>query len=433
MKNKCEYKGLFYDKKDSSHKFYEGGAHFKYIELFNALKKLSKKKIFSKSKKEKVISSLSQRKINNYLNYNISKNKSKNKSTKNLLISGNKTPLNYLINYSKKKIINDINKSLSKSKNKNLNNTHYNNASNFDISHFLNLKIKKSNINDKENNSRLSNISKIKENKKYFENLNIKHQPKSRNSKDKRIINKTKQDNMSLINNNITEYNKKYNYFFLEQKIDKKDFNNKNYKKIINSQNNNNNYSDNFKITKITPRSRGSLNKNTVMLNIRKLKNKDLIQKTFYNINDNKSIKMIANSFIKKKKNNISLDNNSKNKYKLTANSTMAEDFNIKTKIKKNNCKNNISSKILKNSLNKKRNNMNMTLLTFNKTEKNIKFENNKIENNKNKNNNVIINKIARHINKYIVRVNGSKGQNNRNSIYFSYRNKYVLNDLSKK
>ena len=40
MQNKGEYKGLFYEKNEASHKYYEGGAHFKYIDLFNALKNL---------------------------------------------------------------------------------------------------------------------------------------------------------------------------------------------------------------------------------------------------------------------------------------------------------------------------------------------------------------------------------------------------------
>ena len=150
-----------------------------------------------------------------------------------------------------------------------------------------------------------------------YDNANMKHQQKSRNSQDKRIRNRTKKDNSCLANNNIYDYNyndNNYNYFFIEQKIDKIKNNQKNtmtnkYKKIINSQNTNN-YLDYFKITKITPRSRGSLNKNTVMLNIRKLKNKNITQKSVYNVKDNNSINNITNSFIKKKKNRLSFDQN---------------------------------------------------------------------------------------------------------------------------
>ena len=53
MQNKGEYKWLFYEKNEASHKYYEGGAHFKYLDLFNALKNLSKKKFLFKNKKRK--------------------------------------------------------------------------------------------------------------------------------------------------------------------------------------------------------------------------------------------------------------------------------------------------------------------------------------------------------------------------------------------
>ena len=320
MQNKCEYKGLFYAKNDTNHKYYEGGAHFKYIDLYNILKILSKKKVYSKTKKEIKNNSLSQGKKNPNSNNNLSSiNKSKNKSSKNLLISENKTPINFLINYHKKKLINnnnEENKTVSKSKN--LNNSHnYNKVSSLGITQFLNLKVNKNlyNISDSENNSKLSNMSRLKDKKISYDNLNTKHQPKSRNSQDKRIRTKTKKDNPScLASNNIYDYNdNNYNYFFLEQKIDnikekQKNTTNNQYKKIINSQNTNN-YLDYFKITKITPRSRGSLNKNTVMLNIRKLKSKNINQKTIYNFKDNNSMSNITdisnNSYMKKKNKNI--------------------------------------------------------------------------------------------------------------------------------
>ena len=444
MQNKCEYKGLFYAKIDSEHKYYEGGAHFKYIDLFNILDILAKKNSNSKNKKEPKKNSLSQGKNKNNSNANISINKSKNKSTRNLLIYEDKIPFNILINYYKKKLNNnEENKSISKSKN--LNNSHnYNNQSKLGMNQLLNLKINNNknlyNISDLENNSKLSNVSRIKEKKISYDNINIiKHKPKSRNSQDKRI--RTKTNN----NNNIYDYNdNNYNYFFVEQKIDKIKEKEKNimtnkYEKIINSQNNNN-YLDYFKITKITPRSRGSLNKNTVMLNVRKLKNKNIIQKSLYNVNDNSNIKKISNSFIKKRKNSISYDHNSKISkigYKFATNTTLGEEYIAKNK--KNNCKIN-KSPILNYSLNKKRNNM--TLLTLNKNDESSNKNNkNKIENNKNKNekiktkkiNNVNNNKVLKYINQYIIKTNGFKRQNSRNNYYYSYRNKYILNDLPKK
>ena len=436
MQNKYEYKGLFYAKKDSEHKYYEGGAHFKYIDLFNILKKLSTKNTYSKIKKEIKKGSFSQGKNNNNSNYNMSTNKSKNKSSKNLLISENRMPINFLINLPKKKINNnEENKSLSKSKN--LNNSHnYNNASKLGIMQFLNLKINNNknlyNVSDIENNSKLSNISRLKDKKN--DNINLKHHPKSRNSQEKKIK-KANKDNSSLLNNNINDYNENnYNYFFIEQKIDKiKQKNMVVNKKQINSQNNNN-YLDYFKITKITSRSRGSLNKNTVMLNIRKLKNQ---QKSIYNVNDNSSINKITNSFIKSKKNRLSFDQNfkiSKIGYKFSTNTTLGEEISLKNK--KNNSKKNKSPRI-NDSLYKKKNSV--TLLTVNKFDESLyKKKNNnsknKIENNKEKKiNNINNNKVLKYINQYIVKNNGLRRQSSRNNFYCSYRNKYILNDLPKK
>ena len=37
-----EYKGIYYNN-DSEHQYYEGGAHFKYKELFKILEEISKK------------------------------------------------------------------------------------------------------------------------------------------------------------------------------------------------------------------------------------------------------------------------------------------------------------------------------------------------------------------------------------------------------
>jgi hypothetical protein len=37
-----EYKGIYY-KDDTEQKFYEGGAHFKYIELYKMLEEIAKK------------------------------------------------------------------------------------------------------------------------------------------------------------------------------------------------------------------------------------------------------------------------------------------------------------------------------------------------------------------------------------------------------
>ena len=449
MQNKCEYKGLFYAKNDTNHKYYEGGAHFKYIDLYNILKILSKKKVYSKTKKEIKNNSLSQGKKNPNSNNNLSSiNKSKNKSSKNLLISENKTPINFLINYHKKKLINnnnEENKTVSKSKN--LNNSHnYNKVSSLGITQFLNLKVNKNlyNISDSENNSKLSNMSRLKDKKISYDNLNTKHQPKSRNSQDKRIRTKTKKDNPScLASNNIYDYNdNNYNYFFLEQKIDnikekQKNTTNNQYKKIINSQNTNN-YLDYFKITKITPRSRGSLNKNTVMLNIRKLKSKNINQKTIYNFKDNNSMSNITdisnNSYMKKKKDRLSFDRNTKiskigHKFiSNTSNATTGDDINIKNKIKKNSLKNN-KSPVLNDCLYKKRN---MALLTLNKFDESLYKKYSKIKNNS-KVNIINNNTVLKYINQYIIKANGLKRQSSRNNFYCSYRNKYILNDLPKK
>ena len=42
MNNRNDYKGIFYED-NSERKYYEGGAHFKYIELYRILEELAKK------------------------------------------------------------------------------------------------------------------------------------------------------------------------------------------------------------------------------------------------------------------------------------------------------------------------------------------------------------------------------------------------------
>ena len=178
------------------------------------------------------------------------------------------------------------------------------------------------------------------------------------------------------------------------------------------------------------------------MLNIRKLKNKNIIKKTIYNFKDNSMsniTNITNNSFIKKKKDRLSFDRNtkiSKIGYKFTSNTsntTTADDPNIKNKNKnkKNNLKNNNKSPISNDSLYKKKNNM--ALLTVNKFDESLYKKYSKIINNNNKINNVNNNKVLKYINQYIIKSNGLKRQNSRNNFYCSYRNKYILNDLPKK
>lgn len=168
MKNKCDYKGVFYAKNESEQMYFEGGAHFRYIDLFNILKKIQKKNSLSQGKHNS----------NNNNNTNISTNKSKNKSSKNLLISENKIPINFLINIHKNKVKKmnsniEENKSLSKSKNLNSSHNYNNSISKLSITQFLNLKINNNknlyNISDLEN-SKLSNIPKEK--KISYDNIN---------------------------------------------------------------------------------------------------------------------------------------------------------------------------------------------------------------------------------------------------------------------
>ena len=57
-----EYKGIYYGE-ESERKFYEGGAHFKYIHLYKILEKLSKEQKL-KNQREK---SIQKDKINHLL------------------------------------------------------------------------------------------------------------------------------------------------------------------------------------------------------------------------------------------------------------------------------------------------------------------------------------------------------------------------------
>ena len=166
MKNKSVNKCL-QESNDKEPKYYEGGAHFKYSDLVFLLKRISKNQYYFKAKnnsftKYKYISKI-----------NISNCKSKNKSK--------------------------LYESLSKSEyaNKSISNKSKNSL----------LDLKKLNKN---------NIEKFK--------INIKYQPKSRNSLEKRVLYKNQKafmnNNFDFIDNN-NNYNK-YNYFLLEEKIDNK-------------------------------------------------------------------------------------------------------------------------------------------------------------------------------------------------------------------
>ena len=61
-----EYKGIYYNQKSTKVKYYEGGAHFKYIELFRILMKISKKEKKNISK-HKELNSSNKFKVTKYI------------------------------------------------------------------------------------------------------------------------------------------------------------------------------------------------------------------------------------------------------------------------------------------------------------------------------------------------------------------------------
>ena len=96
-----EYKGIYYDD-ETEQKFYEGGAHFKYISLYKVLEKIAKER-YQKEKQKELLS------IHKNINLSPTKNNNKNKKTRNNInhLDIKKLGLNTISNNLNKK--NDIN------------------------------------------------------------------------------------------------------------------------------------------------------------------------------------------------------------------------------------------------------------------------------------------------------------------------------------
>ena len=110
-----EYKGIYYKDNDDQH-FYEGGAHFKYIELYKRLEKLYK------------LQNNLKKKLTNSLKININLSENYNNNNKNRIFNYNNLQRNLILNKKEKKFFSlslssNINhKTISINKNNNINN-----------------------------------------------------------------------------------------------------------------------------------------------------------------------------------------------------------------------------------------------------------------------------------------------------------------------
>ena len=259
MNYKDEYKGIFYED-NSERKYYEGGAHFSYEELFTILINIQKKQIINEKKNKslnkkneinkecilKQVPIVSRQKnfsMKNIFSCDNQKIKNKIQKINNNNSNNNRKVNNFDINNLRIKKLNLLRnnvskeKSLSKkkttSKKKNMNqsnsvihlgsgqclniniNNNYNN-------NFININ-PNSNINNNfilNNNNNSNPLRFLKE--IINENKSGKKKPQSRNSKSKgRNYKKKSNINSSIEFNHEYNYNYNYNYYLVEAGLDK--------------------------------------------------------------------------------------------------------------------------------------------------------------------------------------------------------------------
>jgi hypothetical protein len=221
-----EYKGIYYKDNDDQH-FYEGGAHFKYIELYKRLEKLYK------------LQNNLKKKLTNSLKININLSENYNNNNKNRIFNYNNLQRNLILNKKEKKffslslssVINH--KTISINKINNINNI-YNikkqknekSKSNklkeekFNLSEKINSKVKKKIILNNYSN-KINSINKINFTNKISRNHRVIQTSILPTKKTQK-----KYNNNILINNfkyNLTFKNiskdKKHNNFTLDKQI----------------------------------------------------------------------------------------------------------------------------------------------------------------------------------------------------------------------
>ena len=298
MDQTIQYKGLFYKHK-TSHKFYEGGAHFSYFSLVKALNEI---KNDLNNNRERDLSSLSKEKDINKDQINdefeikekieIKKmnipllSKQKNKSM-NYLLDNNKKSINDILDTKKKDtqlhIINNNNKIkiIPKAKkyeysnsvnrinkiNKYFNNSVYNNKNSLSMPKIINQKIK----NDNKTNNNNDNNKILKKNR-YLEPLKNKYNNHIKMSSTIGFNENDKYFNYYLINN--------YNDFQNKVSRNKKLQATKSISQSLNKYNNNTHIIDKINIINNYKQNK---NINNFTKNM-KLYNANSID---YNINDN--------------------------------------------------------------------------------------------------------------------------------------------------
>ena len=282
------YKGFFFNK-EKEKKYYEGGAHFKYTDLVNALNDLLKE-----TNNNLIINTLinnSTQKDNLIISHKYIKsegNKYKNKSFKEKKINSNLLTLNNYKDDFRDIIINKTRPQLSTEKN--INRQTFNKMKLFE-SVYDNYKISTKYNNYNDFNS-INLLDKINRSKSIFR-------------KNKNVINKTN-NNLKLINNKNSlgknlpliesvYFNKILNRNFIDSDINNNDFdiikkNILNKNKMFSPMNSNNNYKKSFFSFKSTDNNKNYKNYDTI--NIISRRRNYNFGKLFKDLNMNKNKKI---------------------------------------------------------------------------------------------------------------------------------------------
>lgn len=298
MEKKNQYKGLFYNQK-TSHKFYEGGAHFSYYSLVMKLKEIKERQLMLTKREEK-----GKKERNEIIeNKNVDKPilpKQKNKS------------MSYLLNV-KQKIDNTkkINILLQKTKSNRNKIKLFQNPKQLENSYSVKRikKINKNfsyNFNNNENKIYMPVISNQKNtNENIIINRCVNNNILLKNNSFLELL-KNKQNNLNKISSTLgfNENNKKYNYYIINTNFKNKSSRNKNFNvysscsitQSLNKCNNNNNNTYTHLIDKI--KIINNYNKNINYSNINKNIKLNNFHKKDFNINNN-------NHYIKLNKNKI--------------------------------------------------------------------------------------------------------------------------------
>ena len=299
-----EYKGIYYGD-DKEKKFFEGGAHFKYIQLYQRLEQLSSEQKIKENGKGLYINKKNKLKnLLNYNNMNYFDNTSKKKKSRNILgyFNDNMTS-NSIINYSKNKSYNNNAFTECNKNNGNYNDKLMNNKINYHQTYIMMKNNKKDNSYQNTNSIAIKNQKKIIISRNKAPSIILKGRPKTI-MKEGAIQNLLFIRKNNIISNSILQ--RKSNKKLLIETLNKRSFPNINnisngniHKKIKANESYNEINKSKYKIerNKIDQvekwnKSQSNFSQIKIRLNSANIKNtRNKIKKKNYIMNENKKIK----------------------------------------------------------------------------------------------------------------------------------------------